>query len=80
MTAISAADFVSRSMIVRSRSSRLLSNSFQPKKKSRPSDTSTRTAKQALIPAYENTHVSAPIIPRNGVEKQDLCVENWSLF
>ena len=39
-----------------------------------------QTAKQALMPAYENTHVSAPIIPHSRTEMQVLNVADRRIF
>lgn len=41
-------------------------------KRNRLNATNIQTAKQALMPAYENTHVSAPIIPHSRAEMQVL--------
>ena len=42
--------------------------------------TNIQTAKQALMPAYENTHVSAPIIPHSRAEMQVLNVADRRIF
>ena len=43
-------------------------------------ETNIQTAMQALMPAYENTHVSAPIIPHSRAEMQVLNVADRRIF